>query len=249
MNKNRVELFNILNSIERTDGTLHCKFCNKEFKLLIEFKKHLFLNCFYDELKKRDNDENLISSNMINNSYNNCDLINGNNNTINNTYNIKVEIKNPVGFDNKWDLSSIDYRIKNAIALSQFMYTNLLEEILKNEITLNVIIDNENNLGMVYKNDIDKYNQMKIKDIVHNTMKKLNEHLIDINKNDKMTIQEFIKINKESINNKYVNFEKDENIQKDVENKICAIFENKKIEAINLAEKIMEKTNIANNGF
>lgn len=187
---------------------------------------------------------------MTNNSYNNCDLINGNNNTINNnTYNIKVEIKNPVGFDNKWDLSLIDHRIKNAIALSQFMYTNLLEEILNNEINLNVIIDNENNSGMVYKNDTDKYNQMKLKDIVHNTMKKLNEHLIDINKNDKMSVQEFIKINKETINNKYVNFEKDENIQKDVENKICAIFENKKSEAINLAEKIMEKTSSINSGF
>jgi hypothetical protein len=65
---------------------------------------------------------------------------------------------------------------------------------------------------MVYKNDTDKYNQMKLKDIVHNTMKKLNEHLIDINKNDKMSVQEFIKNNKENINNKYVNFEKDENI-------------------------------------
>jgi len=52
--------------------------------------------------------------------------------------------------------------------ISQFMYTELLEEILKNDINLNVIIDKEKNSGMVYKNNIDKYIQMKLKDIISN---------------------------------------------------------------------------------
>ena len=52
----------------------------------------------------------------------------------------------------------------------------LLEEILKNEINLNVIIDKDNDLGIVYKNDIDKYIQIKSKNIVDNTMIKLKNH-------------------------------------------------------------------------
>ena len=46
------------------------------------------------------------------------------------------------------------------------MYTKLLEEILKNEINLNVIIEDETNSGLVYKNDDDKYVNMKIHDII-----------------------------------------------------------------------------------
>jgi len=34
------------------------------------------------------------------------------------------------------------------------MYTNLLTEILKNEINLNVIIEKDNDSGIVYKNEI-----------------------------------------------------------------------------------------------
>jgi len=69
--------------------------------------------------------------------------------------------------------------------VSQFMYTELLEEILKNNMNLNVIIDNENDSGIVYKNNIDKYIRMKLKDIVSNTMDKFNFHLNDINSSDK----------------------------------------------------------------
>jgi len=48
------------------------------------------------------------------------------------------------------------------------MYTELLEEILKNDINLNVIIDKDNDSAMVYKNSVDKYIQMKLKDIISN---------------------------------------------------------------------------------
>ena len=58
------------------------------------------------------------------------------------------------------------------------MYTNLLIEILKNEINLNVIIDTDNDSGIVYKNDIDKYIKMKSEDIIDKTMLKLKEHLL-----------------------------------------------------------------------
>ena len=71
------------------------------------------------------------------------------------------------------------------------MYTKLLEEILKNEINLNIIIDKNDNSGMVYKNDIDTYIKMKIKDIIDKTMEKLKNHLlnfIDDANSDKLII-------------------------------------------------------------
>ena len=63
------------------------------------------------------------------------------------------------------------------------MYTNLLTEILENEINLNVIIDKKNNddIGWIYKNDNDKYIMMNIKDIVNNSMNKLYKKLNYLN--------------------------------------------------------------------
>ena len=209
----------------------------------MELKKHLILNCFFEELKKRENKKG-ISTEITNNS-NNTEITNNSNNTEinsnnkydiisnntinnNNTYNITIEIKNPVGFDNQWDLSKINEANKRDISFSNCMYTNLLEEILKNEINLNVIIDNDNDSGMVYKNDIEKYIQMKSKDIVDNTMKKLSDHLIEINKANKKSLEDIIKIGKNKIIKKYEDYEKNDNIQKYVEYAICGVFENKK---------------------
>ena len=66
------------------------------------------------------------------------------------------------------------------------MYTSLLEEILKNEINLNVIIDKDDDSSIVYKNNIDKYINIKSKYIVSNTMDKLNKHLMDLHKSNQL---------------------------------------------------------------
>lgn len=248
IHKNKEKLFEIFKSVEKLKKNISCKFCKLEFKNVMNLKKHLILNCFFEELKKIDNEEKILNteinnSNIINNKY---DIINNTNNTINNTYNITIEIKNPVGFDNQWDLSKINQENKRDISFSNCMYTNLLEEILKNEINLNVIIDNDNDSGMVYKNNIEKYIQMKSKDIVDNTMKKLNEHLIEINKSNKKSLEDIIKISKDKIIKKYKDYEKNNDIQKYVETAICSIFENKKTDALSLAEK-NKKDEILNN--
>lgn len=127
------------------------------------------------------------------------------------------------------------------------MYTNLLEEILKNEINLNVIIDNDNDSGMVYKNDIEKYIQMKSKDIVDNTMKKLSDHLIEINKANKKSLEDIVKISKNKIVKKYEDYEQNDNIQKYVESAICGVFENKKSDALSLAIKNKKYEMLNNN--
>ena len=113
------------------------------------------------------------------------------------------------------------------------MYTSLLEEILKNDINLNVIIDRENNSGMVYKNNIEQYIKMKLKDIIDNSMEKLNKHLSDIisTKIDKYE-EEFINKSKDNIENKYLTYKNNENIQKIVIDLDSKIYEKKKEEAI-----------------
>jgi hypothetical protein len=89
------------------------------------------------------------------------------------------------------------------------MYTNFLKEILNNEINLNVVMDKENNdYCMVYKNNIEKYIQMKSKDIFENTMKKLNCQLLDINKNDNGSFDEIIEFSRRMINKKYIDYQK-----------------------------------------
>jgi hypothetical protein len=259
MNKNKFELFELFKSIEKKKETICCNFCKNEFKLVIELKKHLILNCFFEELKKRENEEKILNTeinsnnkydviNNTNNNTNSNNTVNNNNNSNNNTYNITIEIKNPVGFDNQWDLSKINEANKRDISFSNCMYTNLLEEILKNEINLNVIIDNDNDSGMVYKNDIDKYIQMKSKDIVDNTMKKLNEHLMEINKANKKSLEDIVKIGKNKIIKKYEDYEQNDNIQKYVESAICGVFENKKSDALSLAIK-NKKYEMINNEY
>jgi hypothetical protein len=124
-----------------------------------------------------------------------------------------------------------------------------LEEILKNDTNLNVIIDNDKESAMVYKNNIDKYINMKFKDIVSNTMFKLNNHLNDINKNDKNTYSEIINFSRQMINKKYNDFTHSDTIQDGVKNCMTKIYDNKKEEAIHMAKNVIDEKEILNNEY
>ena len=126
---------------------------------------------------------------------------------------------------------------KTDLTFSHKMYTNLLIELLQNEINLNVIIDNEQTSGIVYKNNIEKYIHMKSKDIAQNTMEKLKNHLEDFNKNNTHTIPEIIDLSNKNITEKYNNYKNNEHIQNCVDKLICDIFKNKKNESINIAKQ------------
>ena len=151
-------------------------------------------------------------------------------------------IKNPIPFDSEWNLSHIDKNIKERISFTKRAYTKLLEEILKNEINLNVIIDKNNNSGIVYKNNFVQYVQMEIKDIIDNTMDKLNKHLLDINIdiNDDI-MNEIIYDSKNIINYKYNNYKNNEDIKKNVINLISNIFEEKKENALIISSNNIKK--------
>jgi hypothetical protein len=127
------------------------------------------------------------------------------------------------------------------------MYTKLLDEILKNEINLNVIIDIEKESGLVYKDD--KYIQMKLKDIITNTMEKLNNHLNEINKEHSHAFKEIIKYTRQMINKKFIDYNNNINIQENVKKSMSNIFEHKKIDAINTAKKLLENNKLCNDSY
>jgi hypothetical protein len=256
--KNKDKLFSAIDFIEK-NKLKKCVYCSSEFNKISDLRKHVLTNCFYNELLdeinlKQKEDNNLLSNNLTN-SLNTVSTINNNNNNIansaetinnnctnNNITNIYFEIKQPVPFDGEWDISKIDQIYKERIIFSNFMYTKLLEEILNNEINLNVIIDKNNDSGIVYKNDIDKYIQMKSKDIVDNTMEKLKKHLIEINDASQSTsILECLKISKHNIELKHDTYKNNQKIQENVKNLISKIFEEKKDDALNISNAIQTR--------
>jgi len=201
--------------------------------------------------EKKINHENYIKIN----DYNIKNAIIGNNNEINIINNIQqninISINSPIPFDREWDLSKIDEVNINKLLFSNFMYTKLLEEILKNEINLNVIIENETNSGLVYKNDVDKYVNMKIHDIIEKSMNKLNKHLIDLNNNlDPIILEEYIKKSKDIIDKKMDDYNKNKSVKTNVDNFITDMYKNVNKNAIKICNNVNNNIDkIIENGY
>jgi hypothetical protein len=249
LDKNKKELFNELENIEKNKLKC-CKYCNIDFQFIYDLKKHIILDCFFNELEKREIEQKNLNINNINNITNIDNITNTNiNNNNNNIININLQLKNPIPFDEHWDITNISEEFKESVIISKVMYTSLLDEILKNETNLNVILDKDKQSGLVYKNNFDKYIQMKSKDIILSTMNKLNEQLNEINKGNKKSFDEIIDFSRKMINKKYIDFQKDSKIQENVSNIISTILENKKDKAINIAEKIIQLNDLENYGY
>jgi hypothetical protein len=121
------------------------------------------------------------------------------------------------------------------------MYTNLLTEILKNEINLNVIIEKDNDSGIVYKNDIDKYIKMKSEDIIDKTMLKLKEHLLTMNnESENHCLKDFLIMSKKVIEKKYEDYiENNDNLKDNVSNIIKNIYNTKKDDALEVSKTVL----------
>ncbi len=180
----------------------------------------------------KKNDNNIKTNLKKNNSFNKISDSNINENDL--------EINYPIPFDNKWDISKISNEKKSYLVTSKLMYTTLLDDVLSNRVNLNVIIDKNKDSGMIYKNDIEKYVQMKSKDIIDKTMEKLNELLIEINKDENLIFDEIKDFSRKMINKKYIDFQKNPSVQQNVNILISDIFEYKKCEAMEIAKKVME---------
>jgi hypothetical protein len=196
-----------------------CELCNKNFKYLYNLTKH--------NLKYHCNEE---KKNIINNTQNNINITN-----------IILNVNNLIPFEEDWDLSKISSEKKNLLIFSKIMYTALLEEILKNEINLNVIIDKDTNSGLVFSNENSekKYINMDYKKIINESMKKLNKNLITIYNEAVDNNLDHLENCKVKINEKYENFIENKDVQKIVSNYLTNIYDNKKEEALKIMKDVV----------
>ena len=221
---NKEELFLEVTNINNSVYGKTCKYCEQKFFLISDFRKHFITECFFNELSKKYNNNNTTIINNIDNSVTNID------NSVNNTYNINNNnninlVLQPIPFEQEWDLSQISQEKQVFILMSDFMYSNLLEEILQNKQNNNVIIDSDSNTGVVYLNHDQQYTQMKVKNIAQITMEKLHNELNIMNRQSKPYVKQHIFLfNRNEINYKLKDYNENSNINKGVNDVFTNIY-------------------------
>ena len=133
------------------------------------YNRHIKTNkCKINEIDTDIN--NIVNNNIVNNTVNNP--------IINNQYiniNVNMNNNNIKGFDEKWDLSKIDKFQMSGLLTSNHKFSNTLQKILENEANLNVIVNND--VGIVYKSENDKYEVISKKELMKQTIDKIYQHL------------------------------------------------------------------------
>ena len=165
--------FNKECEIKKNTKNNFCANCNKTFSKNSNYKRHI-----EDKVCNKDNNEK--NNTVINDNSVNVDTINIDNsvNIDNSIINININMHKTElrGFDEDWDISKINKSDILDILLNKHKFTKTLQNILKNEVNLNVIINNDNN-GFIYKSVNKKYEPMKQDDIMQKSMDKIYKHL------------------------------------------------------------------------
>jgi hypothetical protein len=261
------ELYNLsLKLIEcNSDNTydkeqLLCEYCKKYFSRKDNLIKHQ-KRYHQEEINNENNTnaENNIENNTNTNVNSNENIVNSNENIVNsnnitnsnNTVN-NININNNIvlqPFDDNWNIDHIN---KYIVFLSLKKYTTFLDKILEKYENLNVIIDNDSDTGLVYKNEKEKYVNMKKKEIFSMTMEKINKQMCelfdDVIENEKTfgtDSKDFLNKQKTNANYKYEDYVKKDNIKQEANSYIEDIFKKKKDEA----KDILIKNSKNNEGY
>ena len=204
-------------------------------------EKFICPKCNYMFKNKSNLNRHIKSDKCINGSIT-TNIIN--NNTLNqqNIININLKIIKP--FDDEWDISNIDDALKNMLVLSSMKYTKTLEHILNNDTNLNVIIQDEKNQGIVYKNNVEKFKPMSINDIIDKSMDKLHRHLQSFHTDVKVSNQfnignKYLEEEKDIIEQKYDEFKKNKEIQSKVKEYITNIYNNKRNDTLKIYQELL----------
>ena len=233
--KNKDKIFNVFAEINKNRDRI-CTVCNAEFTNSELLKKHFIIDCFIKQLESEELNTsitNINSNNTTNNTINN-------NTNITNNINVKFEMKNtPIPFGESWDMSLIPKENKFHYIFHKSMYTTLLDKIMENKNNLNVIIDDINKEnGIVYKNDVDQYEELRIDQIIRKTMDKLKDELLGICSHcDDECYNDFVKSSIEQsaniIRKKYTDYRlNNHNIQDYVKSSISQIYKKNSDDAI-----------------
>ena len=219
-----------------------CEICNKIFTRNSSLKRHHQKACCKNINSSKNNDKHNI--NISNNT---------NNNTINNILNINFNIdnktKNIIPFDEDWDISKIDNETKQLLLMSSIKFTKTMEKILENDANLNILIEKEKNLGIVYKNDTEKFKEMNINDIIDKSMTKLYKHLKQFydemkQDNEYKICSDYLDNEKIIIDNKYDEYQNNENTQKIVQNHLIDLYDKNKEKTLNNYKNILENQSL-----
>jgi hypothetical protein len=144
-------------------------------------------------------------------------------------------------FDDKWDVSEIDFKKMSHIFMSKIMYSTLLNYILDSDKNLNIIFDDEYKTGLIYKNSTEKYIKLTSCDIVDAIMEKLRDHLLDFLEVMKPKIfDEMYVFLKDTVNKRYQDFLKEDVYKEQVVTSIVILYKNKKDDAIRFFNRIQK---------
>jgi len=243
--KNDNELYDLSLHPEKnkSKNIFNCKVCNKNYSRIDSYHRHLknSKECNKDNIENNDK-VNIIESNINNITLNN--VTNSNitcGDTINNI-NININI---LPFDECWTTEHLDNKDKRYIVTSLMKYTTLLNELLENDENLNVIVEENTNEALVFKNKEDKYVNIKKKDLYSKTMKELKNILIEMtNKiincetNYSITFKKYLETEILGIIKKYDDYEEDNDTRNKANISLEKVFINKKNDAEVIAKKI-----------
>jgi hypothetical protein len=225
----------------KNNNNKKCCFCNKAFFRKYELLRHLENNqCSVLKEKKNKNiihnnyiDNKTINNQNINNQINNQQINNISINVYNNS-NIVNENGEKImnGFNDEWDISKIDLQKKLLLFVSDNKYSNTMEEILKNDKNMNILLGENENDAIVFQEN--KFMNLNNDEIIVRTMYKLYNHLLkfytDI-KGDNL-INKDLKEHKENLKEKYDDFNNNNITKEIVKNILLDIFHNKKEEVL-----------------
>lgn len=165
-----------------------------------------------------------------------------NNQTINNNITINVYNNDPnniiiIPFDQKWDISKIDDNKKLKLLFEDSKYSSTLKELLNNDKNKNIIFDKDNNLGLIYKNEDEKFINMNTTEIMDKTMLKIYNHLIEFYddiKDKENNILNALEPQKNIVIKKYQEYDenKDKKTKEIVKNIMIDIFDENKDKVI-----------------
>jgi len=231
---NEEELKNIIEDT-KSNNRKKCCFCNKMFFRKYELLRHLeneqclnlkqkknknIINNNYIDNKTIQNINNQQINNISINVYNNSNVVNENGDKILN------------GFNEDWDISKIDLQKKLLLFVSDNKYSNTMEEILKNDKNMNILLGETENESIIFQEN--KFMNVNNDEIIVRTMYKLYNHLLkfytDI-KEENIAGND-LKKHKNNLKEKYDDFNNNNITKEIVKNILLDIFHNKKEEVL-----------------